>query len=391
VLVIIMMNSVIGVNIRTLSDSANYPTVFKAFIKHPIVAVSASGDRTVQILLENGTVLVYDGTRISKLDNKWRQYVSAGIELALFSDYLPLCFYLKSEVLVLIFFDEKTGRELSSASERLNFRPTSLKFNGSRRIIVASCSSNIQVLVLSKTNELLSFSPFVPVTPLIDLVDNSVLFSLKFGNLFYYIDQCADPALQTVVLHDRATLNYTIVKCIIDNREISESKAFQIRAESELVSLDINIEEAFVFLTKEKYVYLYKAKTAKSLHIQVDDQLTKVRWDKSSKFMYIVSATNKATPMQVFILDYCLQHFKVVKAETLSFYAELGCDALFRPASMVVACVNSCVLASGKNLALLSLTAHPVQQLSPVNLHLKAMNFPGVRATLGDKLSQGAE
>mmetsp|Transcript_25678 Transcript_25678/g.44975 ORF Transcript_25678/g.44975 Transcript_25678/m.44975 type:complete len:368 (-) Transcript_25678:1641-2744(-) len=367
------MNSVIGTRVKALSDSPNYPAVFKAFIKHPIVAVAPSGEKNVQFLLENGTALLFDGTRILKLETKWRQYVTSGIEIALFSDCLPMCFYLKTELLVLIYFDEKTGRELTCATERMNFRPTSLKFNGSRRIIVASSSSNIQVLVLSKSNELLSFSPFAPVTPLIDLIDNSVLFSLKFGNLFYYLDQCADPALQTIILHERAAFNYTIVKCIIDNREISESKAFQIKVESELISLDINLEEAFVFLSKEKFLHLYKGKSVKSLHIQVEDALTKVRWDKSGKFVYVVSSTNK-----VFILDYCLQLFRVIKSDNIAYYTDLGCDSLFRPVTTVIASTFFCVLASSKNFSILSLMNHPVQQLSPILVHLKALNFTAV-------------
>jgi hypothetical protein len=64
------MNSVIGITITMLSDSANFPTVLNAFIKHPIIAVTPTGDRTVQTVLVNGTILVYDGTRSSKLDNK---------------------------------------------------------------------------------------------------------------------------------------------------------------------------------------------------------------------------------------------------------------------------------------------------------------------------------
>lgn len=375
------MNSVIGTRVKALSDSPNYPTVFKAFIKHPIVAVAPSGDKNVQFLLENGTALLFDGTRILKLDTKWRQYITAGIEIALFSDSLPMCFYLKTEVLVFIYFDEKTGRELTCAMENLSFHPTSLKFNGSRRIIVASSSSNIQILVLSKSNELLSFSPFTTVTPLIDLVDNSVLFSLKFGNLFYFLDQCTDPALQTVILHDRAAVSYTIVKCIIDNREISETKAFQIKLESELVSMDINHEEAFVFLSKEKYLHLYKGKTVKSLLIQVENAFTKVRWDRSAKFIYVVTASNKVKDRQVFILDYCLQLFKVVRPDSAAYYVDLGCDSLIRPVTTVFPSTFACVLASAKNFSVLSLMTHPVQHLSPILLHLKALNFAAVKAT----------
>jgi hypothetical protein len=56
------------------------------------------------------------------------------------------------------------------------------------RLLLMTTISDIQVIGLSNTNEMLAFSPF-KIDVIDPPVDNSINFSRKFSNLFYYLDK----------------------------------------------------------------------------------------------------------------------------------------------------------------------------------------------------------
>lgn len=112
------------------------------------------------------------------------------------------------------------------------------------------------MLATSKRNEILGFSPFAPsLRP--SAIENSIQFSKKYANLFYYIDKVTDPTL-TKLSFGASREEYVLVKCIIDNKEITESRILSIGFEAELVSMDVDGNDYLVFLTSDNCIHTLK-------------------------------------------------------------------------------------------------------------------------------------
>ena len=73
--------------------------------------------------------------------------------------------------------------------------------------------TDMQVIGLNNRNEMLAFSPF-RVNPIDPPVENSVIFSNKFSNLFYYVE--IDERPPVVKFSESTNFCYTISKGIID-------------------------------------------------------------------------------------------------------------------------------------------------------------------------------
>lgn len=68
--------------------------------------------------------------------------------------------------------------------------------------------------------------------------------------MFFYLDRINDPSLNKLQF-GASREEYVIVKCIIDNREITETRLCMVGFETELVSMDIDNNDHLIFLTSD--------------------------------------------------------------------------------------------------------------------------------------------
>mmetsp|Transcript_10309 Transcript_10309/g.10245 ORF Transcript_10309/g.10245 Transcript_10309/m.10245 type:complete len:183 (+) Transcript_10309:297-845(+) len=168
------------------------------------------------------------------------------------------------------------GRELIMTIQESPNTLSTLEFNLSQRLVLAISEQFIQVMAFNKKYELLSFAPFSPTSQAFTC-ENPVFFSKKYANLFYYIDKSKDPVTETIRFSQETNADYILKKCIIDNREITESQLHILSFESDLNSLDVNSQDHFAFITEDKFLYLLKGNKTSGIKIDSSSNFIRLR------------------------------------------------------------------------------------------------------------------
>ena len=85
--------------------------------------------------------------------------------------------------------------------------------NTTGRILLMATRTDMQVIGLNNRNEMLAFSPF-SINPIDPPIENAIIFSNKFSNLFYYVEIDERPSV--VRFSESTNFCYTVSKGIID-------------------------------------------------------------------------------------------------------------------------------------------------------------------------------
>jgi hypothetical protein len=213
----------------TLTEFEQFESLYELFQKSHPISLSIEAENIV-LLLSNGTFLYTDlNAKTIKAEGTWKSLLkNNSISSCLINTEFPCVLSLSNGNMLYLTSANDTGNIRNTQGPDLNtisFKlPTGnsydVKMNFTGRLLLMTTLSDIQVIGLSNKNEMLAFSPF-NVDVLDPPVDNSVNFSRKFSNLFYYIDK----NLNTPSILFGTTSNhcYTINKGIVDQKEIIEN------------------------------------------------------------------------------------------------------------------------------------------------------------------------
>lgn len=278
-----------------LSDLNNYSEIYSMLKKQRIVTCLSYKNGSFLAVTSQGELIQFypdDSQSAIRIECPWSAIITTEILAAsIYSDF-PCAFSLASNTLVYLTCTEgdiltANIRDISVSTHKLHFPVHSITLNQTHRVILALGTNIIQILAFSKKNELLAFSPFTPNCKNF-CCDNSVFFSKKFGNLFFYVDKIKDSAVQQIIFGANASHDYMIVKCIIDNREITESNVFALKFETELVSIDIDSNDNLIFLTADNTIH---SLLRQSIRLSTRANLRCIRWDPESYFVTVMSDT----------------------------------------------------------------------------------------------------
>lgn len=278
-----------------LSDLHNYPEIYSMLKKQKILSCLSYKNDSFLVITSQGEVIQFypdDSQPAIRIECPWTALMTSEILAACINPDFPCAFFLGSNTLVYLTCTEgdiltANIRDITVSTHKLNFPIYSINLNQSHRVILALGTNLIQILAFSKKNELLAFSPFTPNCKNF-CCDNSVFFSKKFGNLFFYVDRLKDTAVQQIIFGTNASYDYMIVKCIIDNREITESNVYALKFEAELVSIDIDSNDDLIFLTADNTIH---SLLRQSIRLSTRANLRTLRWDPQSYFLSVMSDT----------------------------------------------------------------------------------------------------
>lgn len=276
--------STIGLSLIKLSKSSNYAEVYETLRRHNIVGSVFEKDGKMTFLLSSGKLLKFNpATPKAKivLENPWSQFLTCKIVCGIFNEDFPCVLYLENQTLIYMRssgpdIHTAQGKELIMTIQKSLNPISSLQFNLNHRIVLATSDSHIQIMSFNKKNELLSFAPFSPNSQTFTC-ENPVFFSKRFANLFYYIDRSKDVVTENIRFCQEANVDYVLKKCIIDNRDISESRVHILSFESDMMSLDISALDHFAFITAENYLYLLKGTKSSGIKINSSHLFSKLR------------------------------------------------------------------------------------------------------------------
>jgi len=366
--------SALPLKVTYLSSLPDFESLFDVIRRAQIASVRLTKKGQLLLLQTNGTFGQFDLTelRMGKWSEGWKQLIRGEVKTAAINESFPCALCTRANEI--LYISAQAGTVLTTPLSDLKVtRETfpspilDIRFNIGNRLLLAISESTIQVLALSKRYELLSFTPFSPTCRKF-VAENCVVFSKKYGNLFYYLDKMFDPHIQTYSLGVNPNVDYMIVKCIIDNREITESRAFNLLMDSELVTLDVGPDDAFVLVSRAKSVYLMRNEVVSSASIDQMAEVTLVRWHESGKLIMLCTATN-----QIYFYDLCLHPLRVVGSDDRG-YIDLAADKLFGKCINVLSSEEHAVFIGQSSFVVSSILRHPNREFSLVGMHIKSGN-----------------
>ena len=361
------MESFIGYTHFTLSEAENFPEIFELVRKNQIVTGISNDDSSISLLLSNGKLLKYYTSKPRAkviVESHLSSLVPSEIHSGLISENFPCFFHLGGNSLLYMKSSKDihtaTIRDITTSNINLQFQVKRLVFNLNKKAIIAHSEKYIQVIVLNSNSDPVSFAPFTSAAPVLPC-ENSVLFSKRYSNLFYYLDRVKEVTPECIQFSPDACVGYVIKKCIVDSTEISESRINLVSFDTDIVSMDINLQEQFVFVTQDKKVHTLRGNKIFTSSIPTTEPIRKVRWDYSNQIIIVQTEKNTA-----YFLDFCLN--------TLAPTLELPRNALFSEVSQVQVSSSHVFFLTPVNVALFSfLNFH--SNVSLVTLHLFSDNF----------------
>ena len=366
--------SALPLKVTYLSSLPDFESLFDVIRRAQIASVRLTKKGHLLLLQTNGAFGQFDLTelRMGKWTEGWKQLIRGEVKTAAINEAFPCALCTRANEI--LYISAQAGTVLTTPISDLKVtRETfpspilDIRFNIGNRLLLAISESTIQVLALSKRYELLSFTPFSPTCRKF-VAENCVVFSKKYGNLFYYLDKMFDPHIQTYSLGVNPSVDYMIVKCIIDNREITESRAFNLLMDSELVTMDIGPEDSLALVSKAKSLYVIRSDVVLTANIDHLADVTLVRWHENGKLLMLCTVTN-----QVHFYDVCLHSLKVVGSDDRGCI-DLAADKLFGKCVNVLSSEDYAVFIGQSSFIVTSILKHPSREFSLVSMHLQSSN-----------------
>lgn len=363
----------ISISLTMLSNSTNYIDLYDVLQHQRIITVLELKDKSLIILLSSGKIIRYNPQVVpGKLyvESIWEQFITYEVVSAVLSEDYPCIFYLSNQQILYLKSNEgdittaKT-KDLVATTISLYQSIFAFFYNSAKNLLVGLSENHIQVLALNPNGEMVPFAPFQPSCQKF-VCENCVFFSKRHENILYYLDSLQEPTPDNINFSKEPSTYYILKKCVVDSSDISEAKLHIMSYESEMVSVDINIQEVFIFLTKQQFLYILKGTKSNGVKVLTESKLAQVKWNCSSTLVLILS-----TSAEIFVFDSSLNHINIISNSFLGPCFPLNSQGLLgKIHSFMVS--NILILASPTNVALCKILDN---SLIPIPSHLRQGNF----------------